>query len=80
MINQVAALENEKAALNKEILRLRNSIHENNEAIGRQDGQSRKLDRELNRLYVLVQDVSKDPKYQAIMKIVGQRLNDRDRH
>jgi hypothetical protein len=43
LLNQIAALENEKAALNKEILRLRNSIHENNEAIGRQDGQSRKL-------------------------------------
>jgi hypothetical protein len=34
-------------------------------------------DRELNRLFVLLQDVSKDPKYQAMMKIVEQRLNDR---
>lgn len=75
--NQVTILETKKAVLNKEILRLRTSIHENNEVISRQNGQSKKLDRKLNRLYVLLQDASKDPNYKKMMEIVDQGLNDR---
>ena len=44
LLNQVTALENEKAKLDDEILRLRNSIYTNNENINRQNAQLRILD------------------------------------
>lgn len=77
LLNQITALENEKTALGAEILGLRNSIHENNEAIGRQNRQSRKLGSKLNRVRPLIRNTEKEPKYQKAMKILDQRLNDR---
>jgi hypothetical protein len=77
LLNQVTALQGEKAALGTEILRLRNSIYTNNEIISRQNEQSRKLDRKLNQLYTLLQNASKDSNYHKVIEIIDQRLNNK---
>jgi hypothetical protein len=77
LLNQVAALENEKSALNTEILGLRNSIYTNNEIIGKQNVQLRTLDRKLRQLEVMLQATNKDPNYHKIIEIVDQRLDDK---
>ena len=46
LLNQIAALQSEKAALKKEIQRLRSSVYENKGIISRQIGQSRKVSQE----------------------------------
>jgi hypothetical protein len=77
LLNQVTSLQCEKAALGTEIQGLRNSIHTNNEIISRQNEESRKLDRKLNRLYILLRNASKDPNYRKVIEIIDQRLNDK---
>jgi septal ring factor EnvC (AmiA/AmiB activator) len=77
LLNQVTALENEKAKLDDEILRLRNSIYTNNEIINRQNAQLRILDIKLRQLQVMLRKVSKDPNYHKVTEIVDQRLNDK---
>jgi hypothetical protein len=77
LLNQVTALENEKAKLDDEILRLRNSIYTNNEIINRQNTQLRILDIKLRQLQVMLRKVSKDPNYHKVTEIVDQRLNDK---
>jgi hypothetical protein len=77
LLDQVKALESEKAALSTEVQRLRNSIYANREIISRQDEQSRKLDRKLNRLRIMLQNASKDSNYHKVLEIIDQRLNDR---
>ena len=39
--------------------------------------QSRKLDRKLNRLRIMLQNASKDSNYHKVLEIIDQRLNDR---
>ena len=77
LLNQITALENEKAKLDDEILRLRNSIYTNNEIINRQNAQLRILDIKLRQLQVMLRKVSKDPNYHKVTEIVDQRLNDK---
>jgi hypothetical protein len=77
LLDQVTALENEKKVLNDKIYELRNSIHTTNEIISRQDEQSRKLDRKLNRLHILLRNASKDSNYLKVMEIIDHRLNDK---
>ena len=76
-INQVEALENEKATLNTEILSLRNSIYANNEIIRKQDMRLQTLDRKLRILEVMFQNASQDTNYNRVKEIVNQRLNDK---
>jgi hypothetical protein len=77
LLNQVAALENEKATLNTDILGLRNSIYTNNEIIRRKNLQLRTLDRKLRQLEVMLQNVNKEPNYNKVIEIVDRRLNDK---
>ena len=77
LLSQVAALENEKAALNTEILGLRNSIYTNNEIIRKKNLQLRTLDRKLKQLEVMLQNAKKDLNYHKITEIIDQRLNDK---
>jgi hypothetical protein len=77
MLNQVTALRGEKVALINEIHGLRNSFYTNSQIISRQNEQSRKLDRKLNRLHVLLRNVSKDSNYHKVMEIIDQRLNNK---
>jgi hypothetical protein len=77
LLNQVAALENEKAALNTEILRLRNSMYVNNEIIRKKNLRLRTLDRKLRQLEVMLQHANKEPNYYKIKEIVDQRLNNK---
>jgi hypothetical protein len=77
LLNQVTALENEKAALSTNIQGLRNSIHTNNEIINRQNAQLRTLDRKRRVLEVMLQDANKDTNYHKVTEIVDQRLNDK---
>jgi hypothetical protein len=77
LLDQVTALENEKKVLNDKIYELRNSIYINNEIIGRQNLQSRNLDRKLNRLHILLRNTSKDSNYHKVMEIIDQRLNNK---
>ena len=77
LLNQVTALQGEKVALGTEILGLRSSIYANNEVISRQNEQSRELDRKLNRVHVLLRNVSKDSNYPKVMEMIDQRLNDK---
>jgi hypothetical protein len=76
LLNQITTLHDEKVALGTEILGLRNSIYANNEIIGRQNEESKKLDRKLNRLHILLRNTSKDSNYHKVMEIINQRLND----
>jgi hypothetical protein len=77
LLNQVAALENEKNSLSTEILGLRNSIYTNNEVISKQNVQLRSLARKQSRLQIMVRNTSKDSNYHQITKIFDQRLNDK---
>jgi uncharacterized coiled-coil DUF342 family protein len=77
LLNQVTALENEKAALNTEILELRNSIYTNNEIIRKKHLQLQILDRKLRQLEIMLQNANKDPNYNKIAEIIDQRLNDK---
>jgi cell division septum initiation protein DivIVA len=77
LLNQVAALENEKATLNTEILGLRNSIYTNNEIIRKKNLRLRTLDRKLRQLEVMLQNANKEPNYHKVTEIVGRRLNDK---
>jgi hypothetical protein len=63
LLNHLTALENKKVALGTEILGLKSSIYTNNEIIKRQNEQSRKLDRKLNRLQIMLRNTSKDSNY-----------------
>jgi hypothetical protein len=76
-LNQVTALDTEKAILDAEILGLRNSIYTNNEIINRQNTQLRTLDRKLSQLQIMLRKAGKDPNYYRIAEIVDQRLNDK---
>ncbi len=60
-----------------EILGLRNSIYTNSEIINRQNEESRRLDRKLNRLRILLRNASKDSNYHKVMELIDQRLNDK---
>jgi hypothetical protein len=77
LLDQVTSLESEKAALSTEVQRLRNSIYTNKEIIGRQDEQSRKLERKLDRLYILLRNASKSSNYQKVIEMIEQRLNEK---
>jgi hypothetical protein len=77
MLNQVAALDNEKAALNTEILGLRNSMYINNEIVRKKNLQLRILDRKLKLLEVMLQNANKKANYHKVAEIVDQRLNDK---
>ena len=77
LFNQVTALQSKKVTLINEIQGLRNSIYANNEIISRQNEESRKLDRKLNRLHTLLRNASKGSDYHKVMEIIDQRLNDK---
>jgi septal ring factor EnvC (AmiA/AmiB activator) len=77
LLNQVAALENEKATLNTEILGLRNSMYANNEIIRKKNLHLRTLDRKLRQLEVMLQNANKEPNYHKVTEIVDRRLNDK---
>ena len=77
LLNQVATLDTEKAKLDAEILRLRNSIYTNNEIIGKQNVQLRTLDRKHSQLQIILRNASKDPNHHKIVEIVDQRLNEK---
>jgi len=77
LLNQVTALDNEEAALNTDILGLKNSIYTNNEIIRKQNAQIRSLDRKLSQLQIMLRKAGKDPNYHRIVEIVDQRLNDK---
>jgi hypothetical protein len=74
LLNQVRTLQGEKQALGIEILRLRNSIYANNEIISRQNEQSRKLERKLNQLHILLMNADEDSNYHKVIEIIDQRL------
>jgi hypothetical protein len=77
LLNQVTALQSKKVTLINEIQGLRNSIYTNNEIISRQNEESRKLDRKLDRLHILLRNASKGSDYHKVMEIIDQRLNDK---
>jgi hypothetical protein len=77
LLNQVTALDNEKAALNTEILGLRNSMYANNEIIRKKNLHLRTLDRKLRQLEVMLQNANKDQNYHKVIEIVDQRLDDK---
>ena len=77
LLNQVTALENEKAALSTEILGLKNSIYTNNEIIRKKHLQLRTLDRKLKQLEIMLQHTNKDSNYNKVAEIIDQRLNDK---
>jgi hypothetical protein len=77
LLNQISVLENKKAALNTEILGLRNSIYTNNEIIRKQDMRLQTLDRKRRVLDDLLHNVNKDQKYNKVTEIVDQRLSDK---
>jgi hypothetical protein len=77
MLNQVSALESEKAALNTEILGLRNSIYANNEIIRKQGMRLQILDRKRRVLDGMLHNANKDTNYHRAKEIVDQRLNDK---
>jgi septal ring factor EnvC (AmiA/AmiB activator) len=77
VLNQVTALENEKAALDTEITGFRNLIYTKNEIIRKQDMRLQRLDRKRRVLEVMLQNASKEANYHKITEIVDQRLNDK---
>jgi hypothetical protein len=77
LLNQVTALENEKAALNTEILGLRNSMYANNEIIRKKNLHLRTLDRKLRQLEVMLQNANKEPNHHKVTEIIDRRLNDK---
>ena len=77
LLNQVTALDNEKAALNTEIIGLRNSIFTNNEIIRKKNLHLRILDRKLRQLEVMLQNANKESNYHKVTEIIDRRLNDK---
>jgi hypothetical protein len=77
ILNQVAALESEKAALNSEILGLRSSIYDNNEIIKKQDMRLQALNRKRRVLEVMLQNANKEPNYHKVTEVIDRRLNDK---
>jgi hypothetical protein len=77
LLNQISALENEKATLNTEILGLRNSIYTNNETIRKQSMRLQILDRKRRVLEVMLQNANKEPNYHKVTEIIDRRLNDK---
>jgi hypothetical protein len=77
LLNQVAALENEKAVLNTEIIGLKNSFYTNNEIIRKKNLHLQTLDRKLRQLDVMLQNAYKEPNYHKVAKIIDKRLNDK---
>jgi hypothetical protein len=77
LLNLVTALQGEKVALDTVILGLRKSIYANNEIISRQNAESRKLDRKLDRLHILLRNASKGSNYHKLIEIIDHSLNDR---
>ena len=70
LLNQLTGLEKKKVVLGREILGLKSSIYTNNEIINRQNEQSRKLDRKLNQLQIMLRNVSKDSNYPKVMEMI----------
>jgi transposase len=77
LLIQVSTLEREKAALNTEIMGLRNSIYTNNEIIRKKSQQLRIQDRKLKQLEVMLLAANKDPNHDKVIEIVDQRLKDK---
>ena len=77
LLNQVAALESEKAALNTAILGLRNSIFTNNEIIRKKNLHLRTLDRKLRQLEIMLQNANKESNHHKVTEIIDRRLNDK---
>jgi hypothetical protein len=77
LLNQIAALENEKGSLNNEILGLKNSIYTNTEIIRKQNVQLRSLTRKQSILEIMLQNANKEPNYPKVTDLVNQRLNDK---
>jgi transposase len=77
LLNQIAALENEKNSLSTEILGFKSSIYTNNGIIRRQNVQLRSLTRKQSILEIMLRNTNKDPNYHKITEIVDQRLNDK---
>jgi hypothetical protein len=77
LLNQVTALQREKAALINEIQGLRNSIHTTNEIISRQSERSRELDSRLNRLHIVLRNASKGSNHHKLMEIIIQSLKNK---
>jgi arsenate reductase-like glutaredoxin family protein len=74
LLNQLTGLEKKKVVLGREILGLKSSIYTNNEIINRQIEQSRKLDRKLNQLHILLMNAGEDSNYHKVIEIIDQRL------
>ena len=74
LLNQLTGLEKKKVVLGREILGLKSSIYTNNEIINRQNEQSRKLDRKLNQLHILLMNAGEDSNYHKVIEIIDQRL------
>jgi hypothetical protein len=77
LLNQIAALENEKGSLNNEILGLKNSLYTNTEIIRKQNVQLRSLTRKQSILEIMLQNANKEPNYPKVTDLVNQRLNDK---
>ena len=77
LLDQVTALDNERAVLRTEILGMRNSICTNNEIINRQNVQLRTLDRKQSQLQIMLRNTNKDSNYHKVLEIVDQRLDDK---
>jgi hypothetical protein len=77
LLNQITILQGEKVALGTEILGLGNSIYTNNGIISRQNEDSRRLNRKLNRLRVLLLKARKDSNYHKVLEIIDQRLKEK---
>ena len=77
LLNQVTALQREKAALINEIQGLRNSIHTTNKIISRQSERSRELDSRLNRLHIVLRNASKGSNHHKLMEIIIQSLKNK---
>ena len=77
LLNQEATLENEKAAIGLENLRVRNSISANNEIIRKQSARLQVLDRKRRVLDAMIKNANADPHYNKVIELVDQRLNDK---
>jgi chromosome segregation ATPase len=73
MLNQVETLVNRKAALNTEIMELRNSIYTNIEIIRKQNMRLQTLDRKRRVLEIMLRNANKDSNYHKITEIVDPR-------
>jgi transposase len=77
LLNEVTTLENEKAAIGLENLRVRNSISANNEIIRKQSARLQVLDRKRRVLDAMIKNANADPHYNKVIELVDQRLNDK---